>query len=95
MMQIYGNVLVLSAKPGVPSMTMEIVEQLDNAIHDELLEYFCQGVKPQPKDLKRIVDEYRSGSYRYDTYYVEEKKAAAKRQANKKESTEETLPGWG
>ena len=95
MMQIFGNVIILSAKPGVPSMTTEIVEQLDNAIHDELLEYFCQGVKPQPKDLKRIVDEYRSGSFRYNSYHFEEKKAATKSQPNKMESAEETLPGWG
>jgi hypothetical protein len=87
--QIYGHVLVLSAKDGVPKVTIQQVQELDNAIHDELLEYFCQGVRPQPQDLQRIVKEYRSGSYQY-TPMSEESKDADDASPQK-----DNLPGWG
>ena len=78
---------MLSSKDGVPEVTTECVQELDNAIHDELLEYFCQGVRPQPQDLKRIVGEYRAGTFRYTPMSEESAKVD--------EPSEENLPGWG
>lgn len=78
---------MLSSKDGVPEVTTECVQELDNAIHDELLEYFCQGVRPQPQDLKRIVGEYRAGTFRYTPMSEESTKVD--------EPSEENLPGWG
>ena len=84
--------MIFSAKDGVPEVTTQCVQELDNAIHDELLEYFCQGVRPQPQDLQRIVKEYRSGSYRYTPVSEEGKDGPSKEAA---EEAEEKLPGWG
>lgn len=87
---VYGNVLVVpvskqtdSASAAPVGVEAGHVEEIDNAIHDEVLEYFCQGLKPMPKDIQRIVREFVSGKFKYTAYHHEEKKE------------EEALPGWG
>jgi hypothetical protein len=66
--KICGNALVISGKAGVTAVSKGQVDELDNAVHDELLEYFCQGVAPTAEDLARIVREYKEGLYRYEVF---------------------------
>jgi hypothetical protein len=39
---------------------------MDNALHDEVMEYFCQGLVPRKEDLDRILAGFRAGGFRYD-----------------------------
>lgn len=91
---VYGNVLVVpvaTQKSSASNLSAGVeaghVEEIDNAIHDEVLEYFCQGLKPMPKDIQRIVREFVSGKFKYTAYHHEEEE--------KKKEEEEALPGWG
>lgn len=47
------------------SVSLVDVEALDNAVHDEVMEYFCQGLAPREADLDRIVRAFREGVFRY------------------------------
>lgn len=41
---------------------------MDNALHDEVMEYFCQGLVPKKEDLDRILAGFRAGGFRYTAY---------------------------
>lgn len=71
-------------------MSVSKIQQMDNAIHDEILEYFCQGLRPRPADLQRIVNEYTQGKYDYASVYDAEKSGT-----ESKAEKEPSLPGWG
>ncbi|KAI8102552.1 hypothetical protein M9435_006150 [Picochlorum sp. BPE23] len=97
---VYGNVLVVPVAKQTSSSSNASgggveaghVEEIDNAIHDEVLEYFCQGLKPMPKDIQRIVREFVSGKFKYTAYHHHHQEEEEKK---KKEEEEAPLPGWG
>jgi len=76
-------------------VTAKDAQQIDNAIHDEVMEYFCQGLRPKPQDLKRIVQEFKSGKYDYSPYVPEGQDASAKKPKANGNMEDDQLPGWG
>ncbi|WPT17832.1 hypothetical protein PSENEW3_00005834 [Picochlorum sp. SENEW3] len=96
---VYGNVLVVPVAKQTSSSSNTSgggveaghVEEIDNAIHDEVLEYFCQGLKPMPKDIQRIVREFVSGKFKYTAYHHHQEEE--KKKKKKKEEEEAPLPG--
>ena len=48
------------------SVSVADLEAMDNALHDEVMEYFCQGLVPRKEDLDRILAGFRAGGFRYD-----------------------------
>lgn len=77
-------------------MTAKDAQQIDNAIHDEVMEYFCQGLRPKPQDLKRIVQEFKSGKYDYSPFDPKEDQDNRNRKPKGDSNMDdETLPGWG
>ena len=62
--------------------------ELDNVIYDELLEYFGQGLKPQPADIARLVADFKAGKFRYSASLGNDDDE----DANKDDGG---LPGWG
>lgn len=94
-MQIYGDALLVSAKQGSNAVTANDAQQIDNAIHDEVMEYFCQGLRPKPQDLKRIVHEFKSGKYDYSPYIPEDRGNGARNNSTNSNMDDDQLPGWG
>jgi hypothetical protein len=95
-LQIYGDALLVSAKQGSKTVTANDAQQIDNAIHDEVMEYFCQGLRPKPQDLKRIVHEFKSGEYDYSPYVPEDQgNGCRNNRTNSNTNGDDQLPGWG
>ncbi len=62
--KIRGAALLVRLAPGAAAGEAEWRE-LENAVHDELLEFFGQGLRPRPADLARLARELRAGRFRY------------------------------
>ena len=85
-LDIKGDALVFYTSPG-SSFGVSQWEELDNVIYDELLEYFGQGLRPQPADVARLVADFKAGRFRY----------AADAGGNGDDANKDdgSLPGWG
>ena len=90
-LQIKGDALVLYSKPGCNFGTKEW-EELDNVIYDELLEFFGQGLKPRAEDLRRLVNDFNDGKFRYK---IDKGPWGSAEDLNKDDGGEQELPGWG
>jgi hypothetical protein len=90
MSQIRGDALVMYASLG-DSFGQAEWEELDNAVYDELLEYFGQGLRPQAGDLRRLVEQFKAGKFRYPAVGAD---AGNGDDVNKDDGGEQ-LPGWG
>ncbi|PSC68615.1 expressed protein isoform B [Micractinium conductrix] len=64
-LQISGDALAFYAKPHTDLGQVDW-QALDNAIYDELAEYFQQGLSPSEGDIATLVANFRAGRYDYN-----------------------------
>jgi uncharacterized protein YbaR (Trm112 family) len=83
--KIKGPALVLRASPG-EDFTLADWRQYDNAIYDEIMEFFGQGVKPSADALSRLAKDFKTGKFIYDKVGSEDE------DENKDDGG---LEGWG
>lgn len=93
--QIKGDALVLYTMPGHDFKKSQW-EELDNVIYDELMEFFGQGLKPRAEDLRKLVDDFKNGRFRYQAEATAWTPGKGE-DVNKDDGHEENddLPGWG
>jgi len=108
--KICGGALVVSGKGGVGGVDGKTLRAIDNAIHDEVLEYFCQGVGLGEVGLGRIVKAFGEGAFDYAVFVDDEEAGAGDAREGGGEGDGEgngegngegdgegkdELPGWG
>ena len=108
--KICGGALVVSGKAGAVGLDGKTLRAIDNAIHDEVLEYFCQGVGLGEAGLGRIVKAFGEGVFDYAVFVDDEEAGAGDAREGGVErdgeghgqghgageaDVKDELPGWG